>query len=90
MNLSSISAIYFLFWTFSAFVLLPFGVRTSEEAGEEMVSGQAESAPHHFDLKRHMVRTTIVATILFAIFYLNYVFGWVGPEAFDFYDPRGS
>jgi len=30
---TSILAIYFLFFAFSAFVLLPFGVRTDEEVG---------------------------------------------------------
>ena len=33
MKLGSIIAIYFLFWVASAFILLPFGVRTDEEAG---------------------------------------------------------
>ena len=33
MAFSSIIAIYFLFFAFSAFLLLPFGVRTDEEAG---------------------------------------------------------
>ena len=32
--LTSIVAIYFLFFAFSAFLLLPFGVRTDEEAGD--------------------------------------------------------
>ncbi|HCC25864.1 MAG TPA: DUF1467 domain-containing protein, partial [Erythrobacter sp.] len=32
MQWTSILAIYFLFFVFSAFVLLPFGVRTHDEA----------------------------------------------------------
>ncbi|RST30962.1 DUF1467 family protein [Sphingomonas ginkgonis] len=88
MKWTSISAIYFLFWTFSAFVLLPFGVRTSEEAGEERIPGQADSAPHRFDLSRHLLRTTVVATALFALYYLNWTFGWIGTDAFDFYHPN--
>ena len=35
MGLGSILAIYFLFFAASTFFLLPFGVRTSQEAGEE-------------------------------------------------------
>ena len=35
MKFSSIVAIYFLFFSASAFVLLPFGVKTSEELGQE-------------------------------------------------------
>ena len=60
MQLTSIVAIYFLFFAFSAFVLLPFGVRTDEEAGTPKVAGQAESAPHRFDLKRHLLKAAIV------------------------------
>jgi len=81
----SIVAIYFLFFSASAFVLLPFGVKTSEELGEEMVPGQAESAPHHFDLKRHLIKAAILAAVLFAIYYANWTYGWVTPDALDFY-----
>jgi predicted secreted protein len=55
MAFTSIVAIYFLFFAFSAFVLLPFGVRTDDEAGTEKIAGQADSAPHRFDLKRHLL-----------------------------------
>ena len=41
MQWTSILAIYFLFFVFSAFVLLPFGVRTHDEAGIEKIPGQA-------------------------------------------------
>jgi len=85
MKFSSIVAIYFLFFSASAFVLLPFGVKTSEELGEEMVPGQAESAPHHFDLKRHLIKAAILAAVLFAIYYANWTYGWVTPDALDFY-----
>ena len=85
MKFSSIVAIYFLFFSASAFVLLPFGVKTSEELGEEIVPGQAESAPHHFDLKRHLIKAAILAAVLFAIYYANWTYGWVTPDALDFY-----
>lgn len=83
MEFTSIIAIYLLFWSLSVFLVLPFGMRTSEEAGVERVPGQAESAPHEFSLKRVAIRTTIVATILFAMFYFNYIYGWVTPEMLD-------
>ena len=85
MKFSSIVAIYFLFFFASAFVLLPFGVKTSEELGEEMVPGQAESAPHRFDLKRHLVKAAVLAAILFAIYYANWAYGWITPDDLDFY-----
>lgn len=86
MKLGSIVAIYFLFFSFAAFALLPFGVRTSEEVGEEMVPGQAPSAPHRFDLKRHLLRAAIVAAILFAAYYVNWLFGWITVDDLDFYN----
>lgn len=83
MNWKSALAIYFLFWVFSVFFVLPFGVRTADEAGTAKVAGQAESAPHHFDGKRIALRVTIVATILFAIFYANSLFGWITADMLD-------
>ena len=83
MKWTSALAIYILFWAFSVFLVLPFGVRTAEEAGVERVPGQADSAPHTFAAGRIAWRVTIVATVLFAIFYLNFVFGWVTPDMLD-------
>ncbi|MEH3047990.1 DUF1467 family protein [Sphingomonas adhaesiva] len=80
MRWTSMLAIYVLFWAFSVFLVLPWGVRTSAEAGAEHVPGTAESAPHEFSLKKVAVRTTIVATVLFALFMANYEFGWVSPS----------
>ena len=86
MQLSSIIAIYFLFFAASAFVLLPFGVKTTEEIGGERIPGQADSAPHRFDLKRHLLKAALAGAILFAIYYVNWSFGWVTPEDLDFYN----
>ena len=85
MKLTSIIAIYFLFFAGAAFILLPFGVKTTEEAGGETVAGQAESAPHQFDVKRHFLKAAILAVVLFAIYYANWSFGWVTASDLDFY-----
>jgi predicted secreted protein len=85
-KIGSIVAIYFLFFCFSAFALLPFGVRTSEEVGEARVPGQADSAPHRFDLKHHLMKAAILALVLFAIYYANWQFGWLTIEDLDFYN----
>jgi predicted secreted protein len=90
MKLTSIVAIYFLFFAFSAFILLPFGVRTSDEVGGEKVPGQAESAPHRFDVKRHFLRAAVVGAVLFAIYYANWTYGWITPNDLDFYNPPAS
>ena len=85
MKLTSIIAIYLLFFAGSAFILLPFGVRTTEEAGGEKVPGQAESAPHRFDVKRHFLRAAILAALLFALYYANWAFGWITADDLDLY-----
>lgn len=83
MRWQSALAIYTLFWALSVFFVLPFGVRTSEEAGVPLVPGQAPSAPHSFNPKKVMLRTTLVSAVLFAAFYLNYVNGWVTADMLD-------
>ena len=77
-------AIYILFWAFSVFLVLPWGVRTSHEAGAELIPGQAESAPHDFQVGTIAWRVTIVATALFGLFLLNYHFGWIDTDMLDF------
>ena len=86
MKFTSIIAIYFLFFAASAFILLPFGVRTTEEAGGDRIAGQADSAPHRFDVKRHFLKAAVLAAVLFAIYYANWTFGWITPDDLDFYD----
>jgi predicted secreted protein len=83
MRWSSILAIFVLFWTISLFLVLPFGVRTAEEAGAAAQPGHADSAPHVFSFPRAALRATIVASVLFAIFYANYRFGWVTVDDLD-------
>jgi predicted secreted protein len=83
MKWTSVLAIYFLFFCFSAFALLAF-VR-HDEAGVEHVPGQADSAPARFDLPRHLVRAALVAALLCALYVANYSFGWIGVDDLDFY-----
>jgi predicted secreted protein len=80
MSWKSALAIYVLFWVMSAFVVLPFGVKTHDELGLEKTPGQVHSAPANFRPKRVLIRMTIVATILFALFYGNYTYGWVSVD----------
>lgn len=83
MKLTSIVAIYFLFWVMTAFFLLPFGVRTHEEVGAEKTPGQADSAPANFRPGRLALRATAISAVLTALYVLNYTQGWVGIEALD-------
>ncbi len=76
-------AIYTLFWVMSAFLVMPFGLRTPRELGHDIVPGQAESAPANFNPRRIMLRASVLAVVLFGLFYANYVNGWVGVEDLD-------
>jgi predicted secreted protein len=69
-------AVFVVIWWVVLFAVLPFGVKTADEAGEGMISGQAPSAPVRPDMKRKMLITTGISALLFFIFYLNYVNGW--------------
>ena len=79
----SAAAVYILFWTMSLFLVLPFGVRTDEEAGVERTPGHADSAPHGFRFGRAALRATILSAVLFALFYANWIYGWIGPDTLD-------
>jgi predicted secreted protein len=80
MHWTSILAIYALFWVMSAFLLLPFGVKTHDEAGVDKVAGQADSAPVNFRPGRLAVRATVLAAVLCALYVANYTQGWIGPD----------
>ena len=74
MRWTSIVAIYCLFWVLSAFLVLPFGVRTHDEAGLGKVAGQAESAPANFSPRRIVKRATALAVVLFGLFMERWVY----------------
>lgn len=77
MQWTSIIAIYALIWVMAAFVFLPFGLKTADEAGEAKVPGQADSAPVNFRPWKVVKRATIVAAVLCALFVANFEQGWV-------------
>ncbi len=89
MNWTSALAVYLLFWVMSIFLVLPFHIKTTEEAGGELVPGQAESAPHEFKPLRIGLWITAIATTSFLIFYYVYTNNSLNPEWFDFYKSQG-
>ncbi|MFC3174267.1 DUF1467 family protein [Novosphingobium bradum] len=91
MRWTSISAIYCLFWVLSAFLVLPFGVRTPDEDNSAVARGHADSAPVNFNPRRIARRATVVSLVLFALYYFNYVNGWITAADLDvsrFYPER--
>jgi predicted secreted protein len=63
MSFGSIVAIYFVTWWIVLFAVLPFGVRTQDEAGD-VTLGTTASAPVRPRLVRTIIATTIVAGIV--------------------------
>jgi predicted secreted protein len=86
MQWTSIIAIYVLFWVLSAFVVMPFGVRNNDELGIENIPGQADGAPGNFRPGMVILRTTILAAILFGAYYANYVNQWVTISDIDIFN----
>ncbi len=86
MSWGAIVAIYFLFWVSAAFLMLPFGVRTDEEVGNAKIPGQADSAPHRFDLRRHMGRAAMLGAGMFALYYGNWRYGWITVDDLDYFN----
>lgn len=88
MELTSIIAIYVLFWVTAAFIVLPIGIRNHHESGIEMVKGQADGAPVNFRPLRILLLTTLLATAAFGLFYLNYANGWITLDTIDIFNSR--
>lgn len=88
MKITSIIAIYILFWVMAAFVLLPFGVKTHEEAGVARVPGQADSAPANFRPGRLVWRATVIAALVTALYVANYSYEWLTVADLDYWAPE--
>ncbi|MCC6205982.1 MAG: DUF1467 family protein [Hyphomicrobiales bacterium] len=60
------AAVFFIIWWMVLFATLPFGLRTQEE-NDDVTLGTVPSAPHGPHMLRAIVRTTIVAAIIFGV-----------------------
>ncbi len=90
MKPASAVAIYLLFWFVTLFAVLPFGVRTTREEGREPLPGEADSAPADPMMVRKLMWTTLVSAGLFALFLLNFHFGWLTLGDFPGMSPGGG
>lgn len=70
--------IYAIIWWLVLFMVLPFGIRTSEEAGEAREPGQASSAPVRPRLWVKALATTMISALIFGLCY-----GVIASGAFD-------
>lgn len=74
MSISTVLAIYFLIWWVTLFAVLPFGVRTRRE-GDALTPGADPGAPVSHRVGRMLFWNTLVAGVVFGIFYAVYVSG---------------
>lgn len=80
-------AVYFILWWLVLFAILPFSLRTQDEAGD-VTLGTTASAPSGGHIGRAMLRTTIVSALVFAILYvINQVYG-LGFDDFPHFMPE--
>lgn len=69
-------AIYFILWWLVLFATLPFGLRTQDD-DEDVTLGTVASAPRGPHMLRAVIRTTLIALVIFAGFYvLTRVYGY--------------
>ncbi len=73
MPVTTAVAIFFLIWWVVLFAVLPWGIRSQDESGEEVVPGTDPGAPAIPHLRRKLVWTTLVSALIFAGCYVAYV-----------------
>jgi predicted secreted protein len=73
MSLPTAIAIYFIIWWVVLFAVLPWGVRSQHEDGA-ITPGSDPGAPVIPKLKRKLAWTTIIAGLVFALWYVIYVY----------------
>ncbi|MGI9373264.1 MAG: DUF1467 family protein [Hyphomicrobiales bacterium] len=69
MSLTSALAFFFIIWWLVLFTVLPWGAHSPHEEGESVETGHAPSSPKTPRLLRKFAITTVIAAIVFSIFY---------------------
>jgi predicted secreted protein len=73
MSWTTAVAIYFIVWWITLFAVLPWGVRSQAESGE-VVPGSDPGAPAIPNLLMKLVWTTVVASVVFGLAALVFVY----------------
>jgi len=76
MSIAAAFAIYFIIWWLVLFVVLPFGITSQIEAGR-VVPGSDPGAPQRTVMRHKIIATTVVAAVVFALYYVNFVYGFI-------------
>lgn len=75
MGIVSAVAIFFIIWWTVLFVVLPFGRRQGDEGDRYL--GTQEGTPFDPRIARKAMQTTVISTVVFAIYYvLTQVYGF--------------
>ena len=69
MSIATAIAIYFIIWWVVLFAVLPWGVRSQHEGGT-VAPGTDPGAPVIPRLRAKLIWTTIVAALVFAVWYI--------------------
>jgi predicted secreted protein len=78
-SISTAFAIYFVLWWVVLFAVLPFGVRSQIENGEE-ISGTDPGAPSVPRMARKLLWTTIISAVIFAAGMAAFKAGYLNVE----------
>ncbi len=72
MRFGSALALYFVIWWITLFLVLPFGVRSQQEAGE-VTAGSDPGAPASVRFGRIAAINSVVALVVLVIFWAVYI-----------------
>jgi predicted secreted protein len=78
-SISTALAIYFVLWWVVLFAVLPFGVRSQMESGEE-IAGTDPGAPSVPRMAWKLLWTTVVSAVIFAIGMAAFKAGYLNVE----------
>ena len=84
MTITGAIVLYAVLWFLVLYVALPQGVRSQSEAGE-VAPGTPASAPENPMLRRKIIWTTIVTTVLWAVAVGVIMSGWIHISDLDFF-----
>jgi predicted secreted protein len=78
-SISTGFAIYFVLWWIVLFAVLPFGVRSQMENGEE-IAGTDPGAPSAARMGRKLLWTTAISTVIFVAGMMAFRGGYLNVE----------
>jgi len=77
MSIGSALAVYFIIWWAVLFTVLPIGVRSAHEAGEEVEPGNDAGAPVNPNLLKKVLLTTLISAVVFVFVYFAFTRDWL-------------